>query len=151
LGFMLGDVDSRLIFIPASFRKNDCAAMLSRVRDRLDDPPEVVVLRGEAGEHTPYERVFAAAPAATLPQLDANAVRMIMYTSGTTGSPKGVMHTHNSLGALIRQIGEHWLAEPGDKFLVPSPISHIGGSIYAFEAPLLLGTTAVLMEQWDAV
>jgi len=33
---------------------------------------------------------------------------------------------------------------------VASPISHIGGSIYAFECPLLLGTTAVLMERWDA-
>ena len=41
--------------------------------------------------------------------------------------------------ALIRQIGEHWLVEPGDTFLVPSPIAHIGGSIYAFECPLLLG------------
>jgi acyl-CoA synthetase (AMP-forming)/AMP-acid ligase II len=32
---------------------------------------------------------------------------------------------------------------------VPSPISHIGGSIYAFEMPLLLGTTAILMESWE--
>ena len=32
---------------------------------------------------------------------------------------------------------------------MPSPIAHIGGSIYAFECPLLLGTTAVLMERWD--
>jgi acyl-CoA synthetase (AMP-forming)/AMP-acid ligase II len=59
------------------------------------------------------------------------------------------MHTHNSLGALIRQIGRHWLVEPGDRFLVPSPISHIGGSIYAFETPIMLGATAILMEQWD--
>ena len=45
---------------------------------------------------------------------------------------------------------EHWLIERGDKFLVPSPIAHIGGSIYAFESPLLLGTTAVLMDRWEA-
>jgi acyl-CoA synthetase (AMP-forming)/AMP-acid ligase II len=74
---------------------------------------------------------------------------MIMYTSGTTGRPKGVLHSHNSLHALIRQLRDHWHIEPGDRFLVPSPIAHIGGSIYAFECPLLLGTTAVLMEQWD--
>ena len=71
---------------------------------------------------------------------------MILYTSGTTGRPKGVLHTHNSIHALIRQLGEHWRVDPGDTFLVPSPIAHIGGSIYAFEMPLLLGTTAVLME-----
>lgn len=35
-------------------------------------------------------------------------------------------------------------------FLVASPIAHIGGSIYAFEAPLLLGVTAILLERWDA-
>jgi acyl-CoA synthetase (AMP-forming)/AMP-acid ligase II len=75
---------------------------------------------------------------------------MILYTSGTTGRPKGVLHTHNSMHALIRQIGHHWLVDAGDTFLVPSPIAHIGGSIYAFECPLLLGTTAVLMERWDA-
>jgi acyl-CoA synthetase (AMP-forming)/AMP-acid ligase II len=86
---------------------------------------------------------------APLPVLDPDDVRMVMYTSGTTGRPKGVMHTHNSINALIRQIGRHWLIEPGDRFLVPSPISHIGGSIYAFETPLLLGTTAILMESWD--
>ena len=71
--------------------------------------------------------------------LDPDAVRMILYTSGTTGRPKGVLHSHNSIHALIRQIGEHWRVEPGDRFLVPSPIAHIGGSIYAFECPLLLG------------
>jgi acyl-CoA synthetase (AMP-forming)/AMP-acid ligase II len=75
---------------------------------------------------------------------------MILYTSGTTGRPKGVLHSHNSIHALICQIGEHWLVEQADKFLVPSPIAHIGGSIYAFECPLLLGTTAVLMDRWNA-
>ena len=74
---------------------------------------------------------------------------MVLYTSGTTGRPKGVLHSHNSIHALICQIRDHWLVEPGDTFLVPSPIAHIGGSIYAFECPLLLGTTAVLMDRWD--
>ena len=74
---------------------------------------------------------------------------MILYTSGTTGRPKGVLHSHDSIHALICQLRDHWLIEPGDKFLVPSPIAHIGGSIYAFECPLLLGTTAVLMDRWD--
>ena len=74
---------------------------------------------------------------------------MILYTSGTTGRPKGVLHSHNSIHALICQVRDHWLVEPGDGFLVASPIAHIGGSIYAFECPLLLGTTAVLMDSWN--
>lgn len=150
LGFTLRDVESRMIFIPQQFRGHDYAAMLSRVVQNFDTPPEVVVARGAAAGHTAYEQLFTDAREQTLPQVDPDAVRMIMYTSGTTGSPKGVMHTHNALHALIRQIGMHWMVDPGDRFLVPSPISHIGGSIYAFEAPLLLGATAVLMEKWDA-
>jgi acyl-CoA synthetase (AMP-forming)/AMP-acid ligase II len=149
LRYMLEDVGSRMIFIPEVFRGHDCANMLSIVVQQLATPPEVVVVRGNAGPHQDFQALFSNIPDSQLTPPDADAVRMIMYTSGTTGSPKGVMHSHNSIHALIRQLGEHWHVEPGDKFLVASPISHIGGSIYAFECPLLLGTSVVLMEQWQ--
>lgn len=149
LRFLLDDVDSRMIFIPDRFRGHDYAAMLHRVAGALDRPPQVVVVRGRPGDHTPYAELFGDPPGTMRPPSPAE-VRMVMYTSGTTGRPKGVLHNHESIHALIRQIGEHWRVEPGDTFLVPSPIAHIGGSIYAFECPLLLGTTAVLMDRWDA-
>jgi len=151
LTFILKDIKTRLIFVPSALRQQDYAAMLSRVVSPLTDPPEVVVVRGEARGHTPWDSLFEGARAPReLPLLDADAVRMVLYTSGTTGRPKGVLHNHNSIRALISQLKEHWLIERGDKFLVASPIAHIGGSIYAFESPLLLGTTAVLMDRWDA-
>jgi acyl-CoA synthetase (AMP-forming)/AMP-acid ligase II len=149
--FILQDVDSRLIFVPATHRGYDYLALLDRVTSQMELQPEVVVLRGAAGSHTPYELLFEPHFSQhQLPVLDPDAVRMILYTSGTTGRPKGVLHSHNSIHALISQIREHWLTEPDDKFLVASPIAHIGGSIYAFECPLLLGTTAVLMSNWNA-
>jgi acyl-CoA synthetase (AMP-forming)/AMP-acid ligase II len=149
LAFILSDADSRAIFVPAPFGNHDYVAMLERVTASMTSPPEVVVVRGEAGSHTPYASMLTTEMAAVCPVLNADTVRMILYTSGTTGRPKGVLHTHNSIHALIRQIGKHWWVADGDTFLVPSPIAHIGGSIYAFECPLLLGTTAVLMERWD--
>ncbi len=157
LRFILDDVDSRIIFVPSIFRGHDYAAMLDRVVAALDTPPEVVVVRGDAGAHTSYAALSGSVAGVPLegdtgfsgPDLDPDSVRMIMYTSGTTGRPKGVLHTHNTIHALISQIREHWRVEPGDTFLVPSPIAHIGGSIYAFECPLLAGSTAVLMERWD--
>jgi acyl-CoA synthetase (AMP-forming)/AMP-acid ligase II len=149
LAFILSDGDSRAIFVPSTFGKHDYVAMLDRVTAEMTSPPEVVVLRGETGRHSSYASLFADDGPA-LPVLSPDSVRMILYTSGTTGRPKGVLHTHNSIHALIRQIGEHWHIDNGDAFLVASPIAHIGGSIYAFECPLLLGTTAVLMEWWDA-
>ncbi len=151
LRFLLADAETKAIFIPATFRRFDYAAMMTRVSAALDTPPLTVVLRGEADVgQIPYSELMADCPPQPLPTIDPDSVRMVMYTSGTTGRPKGVLHTHNSLHALIRQIGEHWHVAAGDMFLVPSPISHIGGSIYAFETPLLLGATAVLMESWDA-
>lgn len=150
LRFILADVDSRMIFVPERFRGHDYGAMLERVAAEMERPPEIAIVRGEDGKVCAYDALLTSAPAGRpLPTLDADEVRMVMYTSGTTGRPKGVMHSHNSINALIRQIGRHWLVEPGDRFLVPSPISHIGGSIYAFETPLLLGATAILMEQWN--
>jgi acyl-CoA synthetase (AMP-forming)/AMP-acid ligase II len=148
--FALQDAASRMIFIPEEFRQHDYAAMLSRVAAQMPCPVEVVVVRGNAGAHTAYETLLKGNPAQTLPKLDPDAVRMVLYTSGTTGRPKGVLHSHNSLHALVRQIGDNWIVEAGDTFLVPSPVSHIGGSIYVFECTLLLGTTAILMERWNA-
>jgi acyl-CoA synthetase (AMP-forming)/AMP-acid ligase II len=149
LQFILSDADSRAIFIPATFGNHDYVEMLDRVTSDMVSPPEVVVLRGGAGCHTRYASLFTQVGATGLPVLDPDAVRMILYTSGTTGRPKAVLHTHNSIHALISQIGTHWRVDDGDVFLVPSPIAHIGGSIYAFECPLMLGTTAVLMERWE--
>ena len=142
LRFILGDADSRIIFIPERFGNHDYPAMLDRVTAQLDTPPEVVAVRGAAPLPRGVDR--------ELPTLNPDDVRMILYTSGTTGRPKGVLHSHRSINALIDQLHRHWLIEPGDVFLVPSPIAHIGGSIYAFEIPLLLGTTAILMHRWNA-
>jgi cyclohexanecarboxylate-CoA ligase len=151
LRFILEDADSRMVFAPSHFRGYDYTAMLGRVTSQLESPPDVVVVRGDAGvDRIPFASLLAQHTVTRdLPTLNPDAVRMILYTSGTTGRPKGVLHTHNSIHALICQIRDHWLVEQGDGFLVASPIAHIGGSIYAFECPLLLGTTAVLMDQWN--
>jgi cyclohexanecarboxylate-CoA ligase len=141
--FILGDAGTRMLFLPANFGEHDYPAMLDRIATELDDPPEVVAVR----DGTPLP--VAGTPAAW-PTVDPDAVRMILYTSGSTGRPRGVLHSHNSMHALTTQLRDHWRLRPGDRFLVPSPIAHIGGSIYAFECPLLLGTSAVLMDRWDA-
>lgn len=151
LRFILEDADSRIVFIPSRFGPHDYPAMLDRVTAQLESPPDVVVVRGDpVGAHIAFGSLLQEqGPPRQLPTLNPDAVRMILYTSGTTGRPKGVLHSHNSIHALIRQIGDHWMVEHGDSFLVASPIAHIGGSIYAFECPLLLGTTAVLLDRWN--
>ncbi len=150
VGFQLRDSRSRMIFVPATFRGYDYLAMMRRVNAARAEPPEVVALRGDAAGFTDFSTLLAHRATAALPTVDPDSVKMLMYTSGTTGRPKGVLHSHNSLNALVTQIHRHWRADAGDAFFIPSPISHIGGSIYAFEMPLLFGTCAVLQESWDA-
>lgn len=153
LRFILDDVEARMIFVPGQFGGHDYAAMLDRVTGAMRRAPEVVLLRGsragQPGSHTSYPDLFDGSNAPGPLPLDPDAVRMVLYTSGTMGRAKGVLHSSNSIHALMCQLRDHWLIDPGDTFLVPSPIAHIGGSIYTFECPLLLGTTAVLMDRWD--
>ena len=111
------DADTRMIFVPSVFGRHDYAAMLTRVVAQMEHPPEVVVVRDES-RSLPEAK---SPPTPSCPTLDPDAVRMILYTSGTTGRPKGVLHSHNSMHALIRQLREHWQVQPGDT--VPGPIT----------------------------
>ena len=155
IAFMLEDIDSKIIFIPSVFRAFDYVAMMRRVNNGLPRPAEVVVVRGDGGDCTRYRTLLdRKAHPAPLPNVDADSVKLVLYTSGTTARPKAVLHTHNSIYALIRQLHRHWVPDGEGCFFVPSPIGHIGGSIYAFEFPFLVGTVAVLQDIWhprDAV
>ena len=150
VAFTLEDCGSRMIFVPETFRKFDYVEMMRAVNAELKQPVEVVVLRGNAKDATAYDSLLPSAPADTvLPTVDPDSVKMVMYTSGTSGRAKGVLHTHNSISSAVKQIREYWYVKPGDCYFVPSPISHIGGSIYAFELPFIADTYVILQESWD--
>jgi acyl-CoA synthetase (AMP-forming)/AMP-acid ligase II len=79
----------------------------------------------------------------------ANDIKLLMYTSGTTGPAKGVLHTHNTLGAEIRNFVRHLGLPEGLVVLMPSPLTHITGYLYGLMLPVTLGGTVVLMERWE--
>ena len=147
--FTLDDCGSKMIFVPEVFRKFDYVSMMQDVNGKLTKPVEIVVLRGAARGATAFAALLAERHDAALPKVDPDSVKMVMYTSGTSGRAKGVLHSHNTISAAVTQIHRYWHVEAGDCFFVPSPISHIGGSIYAFELPFLAGTKVVLQEAWD--
>lgn len=150
LSFLLADSGSRMVFVPTRFRTADMLAMMRRAVAAIDGGPQIVTVRDSVPGLPALDDLLTEDHDVALPVVDPDSVLMIIYTSGTTGRPKGVLHTHNSLHATVRQLHLFWEAARDDAFFVPSPISHIGGSIYAFEFPLLHRTVAVLQDQWDA-
>ena len=79
LTFMLADCRSRMIFIPANYRRHDYVAMLDEVCRELRDPPKVVVVRGAAPRFTSYTELVARGQStAAFDRVDPDSVRMIL-------------------------------------------------------------------------
>jgi acyl-CoA synthetase (AMP-forming)/AMP-acid ligase II len=150
VGFMMSDCGSRMIFIPAQFRNHDYRATLRKVLRGLPHPVEVVVLRGDAEEFLAFEDLVSAGePLETPAQVSPDDVKMVLYTSGTTGRAKAVLHSHNTVGALAHQFMQHMHISDADVILVCSPVTHITGAIQAFQLTWATGAQAVMMETWS--
>ncbi|MCB2049179.1 MAG: AMP-binding protein [Novosphingobium sp.] len=149
LEYILGNCGSKAIFVPGTFRKCDHAAMVESLRGKLPDLRDVVVVR-DAGDLT-WDQVISGAPAdeAALPPVDPASVLIAMYTSGTTGRPKGVLHTHLSYGHRVRAMAQNYPIVESDVTFMPSPVTHITGAIWAFDMPWIAGNTSVLMDVWS--
>lgn len=147
---MLGDCGARAIFVAASFRKFDYAAMAARIAGDLPALDHVFTVRGDGPDD--YVAMVEAGRGRTfaLPDVDPFGVKMVLYTSGTTGRPKGVLHSHVSIARILRESGDYWGLKPGEATLMPSPVTHVSGYANGLEAPFICGTRTVLMESWNA-
>jgi acyl-CoA synthetase (AMP-forming)/AMP-acid ligase II len=117
----------------------------------VQQPPEVFGVRDSDAGGSSYEALLAEDGEETpLPQVDPASIKTVNFTSGTTGRPKGVLHSHFTVQASVRRATRFWNLDSSDRLLVPSPVGHIGGSLYAFELPWFTGVSAQLMETWDA-
>ncbi len=151
LGFILGESGARLLFVPGRHRDVDHRALVRELRGELPALKHVVVVRDDArtGEHA-WETLAASAAPPAPAAADGGAIALLIYTSGTTAGAKGVLHSHDTLLAEARSLaGVHGLSA-ADSVLMPSPLTHISGIVHALLVPAALGSTAVLMDRWDA-
>lgn len=91
-----------------------------------------------------------ATPPAPLPDVDPARRALILYTSGTTGKPKGVVTTHAGLAAQIASVVEAWEWSAGDHVLHVLPLHHLHGILNLLCAALWSGATCELQDGFDA-
>jgi cyclohexanecarboxylate-CoA ligase len=155
LRFMLGLLESQVLVVPGTFRGFDYPAMVAGLRGTLPRLEQVIVVRGPAPAGmlswtALTDRAWEArAGRRPLPGTDPNAVHEIVFTSGTTGEPKGVMHTSNTLLATLPALAERLRLTGDEVLLMASTLGHQTGYGYGLALAVLLGGTAVWMDVWD--
>jgi len=151
LRFVLGASGARVAFIPGALRDCDHRRLLTALRPALPALAHVVTVRADPeGDMIAFESLVGSDPPPAPDPPDASAVALLMYTSGTTADPKGVLHSHETLLAEARSLGPVHGITAADVVLMPSPLTHISGLLHAVLLPAVHGTGAVLMERWDA-
>lgn len=150
LEFMVGRVGAKVLITPAIFRNFDHAAMAGKLQSALPSLEHVIIVDGQ-GEQS-FAGQLLAAPAthrlALHASLTPNQVLKVMYTSGTTGEPKGVMHTSNTLLSTIIALAERIGVTRKDVMFVPTPFAHSFGFVYGIMLSIYLGIPLVTLDVW---
>jgi acyl-CoA synthetase (AMP-forming)/AMP-acid ligase II len=144
LAVQLVDSDTEIILAAGSFRAHD-------YRTRLAEAEKTApLLRHVLIDSAPREQAGEALLEAMETDVDDSDVLAIIYTSGSTSSPKGVVHTHASLLGHQRVLNEIRGLTATDKLFCNSPFFWIGGLAFAVLATLLAGSTLVCSNATDA-
>lgn len=101
------------------------------------------------GHGTLVEQAMDIAPDNTIAARDKDDIAAILYTSGTTGKPKGAMLSHDNLASNALVIHEYWAWQPGDVLLHVLPIFHVHGLFVALHCALLNGSSVIFHNKFE--
>ncbi|AQS69058.1 4-coumarate--CoA ligase family protein [Streptomyces pactum] len=110
---------------------------------------EVFVCDSAPGHRSLIDMLVSTAPEPSVTVDPAEDVAVLPYSSGTTGTPKGVMLTHRQIATNLAQLEPLMPAAPGDRVLAVLPFFHIYGLTALMNAPLRLGATVVVLPRFD--
>jgi len=124
--YAVNDAGSRVLLVGT-----ELVPLVEGLRDRLPRVERVVELTPDGAPGDAYEELLAtASPVDRSPDVTPDDVVLVMYSSGTTGHPKGVMLSQANMLAHTVNAHDGWAFEDGDVNLVAMPLFHVGGSSY---------------------
>src|SRR3989441_161043 len=134
LEYVIRDAEAEIVVVHP-----DLAGSLEGVRL----PPTVrTVTTHEAAGTTPHS---------PLPGVAEGRRAMVVYTSGTTGRPKGVVTTHANLVAQVTSLVAAWEWRSDDHILLVLPLHHVHGIVNVLSCALWSGARCEMLPQFDAV
>jgi cyclohexanecarboxylate-CoA ligase len=154
LGYMLGFAETKLLVVPKLFRGCDHEAMARSLQPQLSMLKHIIVVDGDgpssfnAALLSGDERL-GPPPIGDIGALPSDQMAVLMFTSGTTGSPKGVMHCLNALMACCIGLGGRFGLDANDTMLVCSPLGHMTGFAAGMMLGLKIGATVVFQDIWE--
>ncbi|MFJ2966401.1 4-coumarate--CoA ligase family protein [Streptomyces collinus] len=110
---------------------------------------EIFVCDSASGHRSLIDMLASAAPEPQVAIDPAEDVAALPYSSGTTGTPKGVMLTHRQIATNLAQLQPAIPVGPGDRVLAVLPFFHIYGLTALMNAPLRQGATVVVLPRFD--
>jgi len=113
--------------------------------------PWFMLLQGSSEGAPGFADLLESAPEASLPEdISPEDVCLIVYTSGTTGFPKGVMHSQRNFILAAEAFVERMHLQPEDRLLVVLPLFHINALFYSLGGALAAGASLVLVPRFSA-
>jgi len=140
--FFLSDAEPAAIIVRA-----ESLGMMQELAAKHGIEHIETLLTGDEG--TLIERSCDASPRFATVTCEADDLAAILYTSGTTGRPKGAMISHRNLASNARTLHEYWGWKPDDVLLHALPIFHVHGLFVAINCVLMNGTGMIFLSKFD--
>jgi fatty-acyl-CoA synthase len=152
--YILNHSDSVAVITLNKFGKSDFINMLSEVKPRLPKLKHIIVVDEVVENTVLYQSVIGMGNdwrenqeyTDRRFQNDLDNVVFIVYTSGTTGKPKGAMLSHMNIVANAKDAASIMQVNHKDRFLVPVPFSHLFGCVLGIALTVVHGASIVVME-----
>lgn len=156
LSLMLKHGEAKVLIAPKLFRGFNYEDMVTALQPTLPALQHIVIVGGSNANS--FEALLSGPAWEEEPEAEEilsrhrpgpDDITQLLYTSGTTGEPKGVMHTANTTMSNIIPYAERMHLGAMDVILAASPMAHQTGFLYGMMMPIMLQATAVLQDVWD--